>query len=275
MSATPQQDMAEILDSTKDQRREQVVLSHLLEKLRVQKNHHLAHQVRMGGVSSYLTSTTLKWVATKVRFAANLPIFQEGGEGSRRIQADPEIMEQIRHRQPDWRRQIEMATYLAVRKHHKFPPLLLTGYQCWVHDERHERWGTDARAMNDSLTLQGLNPAGTYWDMDDSETGFYALDGQHRLMAILGLREIIQTGRLHALDEARNPKSDGVLTRQEIVEKIHQNTGESHADIDERLQRLMDESIGIEIVPAVCIGETYAESFRRLRQTFVDVNESA
>ena len=163
----------------------------------------------MGDVSSYLMSVTLRWVAEKVGFAADLPIFRESSEGSKRVQVDPETVEKIQQRQPDWRRQLDMAVYLTTRRHHKFPPLLLVGYQGWVYEERHDKWGVDARAMNDSLTLRGLEPTGTYWDLDDTETQFYALDGQHRLMAILGLRDIIQTGQLHALDEKRNPKRGG------------------------------------------------------------------
>ena len=262
-------------DIMKAQQREQIILSQLLEKLRSQKNHHLAFQVRMGEVSSYLTSTTLEWVASKVRFAADLPIFRESSEGSKRIQVDHEIIEKLQQRQPDWRRQLEMSTYLAVRRHHKFPPLLLVGYQRWVYEDRHEKWGVDARAMSDSLTLKGLEPTGTYWDLDDSETEFYALDGQHRLMAILGLHELIQTGQLHALDQNRNPKKGGGLSRRDIIEHIHQGTGESRTDIHERLQHLMDERIGIEIVPATCKGESCVEAIRRLRQLFVDVNETA
>ena len=275
MSEPSQQDMDALLDVMKAQQREQLVLSQLLEKLRTQTSHHFVLQVRMGDVSSYLTSITLEWVTNKVRFAADLPIFRESREGSKRIQVDPETIEQLQQRQPDWRRQLQMAAYLATRRHHKFPPLLLVGYQRWVYEDRHDRWGTDARAMNDSLTLRGLEPTGTYWDLDDTETEFYALDGQHRLMAILGVRELIQTGQLHALDEKRKPKKGGGLSREEIVDHIHNGTGESPADIHERLQHLMDERIGIEIVPAVRMGETYGEALRRLRQMFVDVNENA
>ena len=275
MSDPSQQDMEALLDVMKVQQREQRVLSQLLEKLRSQASHHFSLQVRMGDVSSYLTSVTLGWVAEKVGFAADLPIFRESSEGSKRIPVDPETVEKIQQRQPDWRRQLQMAAYLATRRHHKFPPLLLVGYQRWVYEERHEKWGTDAHAMNDSLTLRGLEPTGTYWDLDDTETEFYAFDGQHRLMAILGLRELVRTGQLHALDEKRDPKRGGGLSREEIVDHVHNGTGESHADIHERLQHLMDERIGIEIIPAVRMGETYGEALRRLRQMLVDVNENA
>lgn len=275
MSDPSQQDMNALLDVVKVQQTEQLVLSQLLEKLSRQAGHHFVVQVRMGDVSSYLTSVPLRWVAERVGFAADLPIFRESSEGSKRIPVDPVTIEQLQQRQPDWRRQLQMAAYLATRRHHKFPPLLLVGYQRWVYEERHDRWGTDKSAMNESLTLRGLEPTGTYWDLDDNETEFYALDGQHRLMAILGVRELIQTGQLHALDEMRNPKKGGGLSREEIVDHIHNGTGESHADIHERLQHLMDERIGIEIVPAVRLEETYEDALRRLRQMFVDVNENA
>ena len=274
MSDSSQQDIDAILDVVEARQREQRALSHLLEKLRTQTNHHLVLQVHMGDVSSYLTSVTLRWVAEKVGFAADLPIFHESSEGSKRVAVDQETVEKVQQRQPDWRRQLQMSTYLATRRHHKFPPLLLVGYQGWVYEPRHEKWGIEACAMNESLTLRTLEPTGTYWDLDDTDTEFYALDGQHRLMAILGLRDLIQTGQLHALDEKRRPKKGG-LSRQEIIDHIHNGTGESHASIHERLQRLMDERIGVEIVPAVRLGENYDEALRRLRQMFVDVNENA
>lgn len=275
MTTPSQQDMDSILDVMKTQQKEQLVLSQLLEKLRTQTKHHLVLHVRMGEVSSYLTSVTLDWVASNVRFAADLPIFRESSEGSKRIQIDPEIIELIQQRQPDWSRQLQMAAYLSTRKNHKFPPLLLVGYQGWVYEDRDEKWGIGARAMNESLNLRGLESSGNYWDLDDTETEFYALDGQHRLMGILGLRELIQTGHLHALDLNRNPKKAGGLSREEIVEHVHIGTGESRSDIHERIQHLMDERIGIEIVPAVRIGESYVEALQRLRQMFVDVNENA
>lgn len=270
-----QQIMQSILDVEKALAREQQVLSQLLGKLHSQSNHHLVLQVRMGEVSSYLTSVTLGWAAQRVGFAADLPIFRESSAGSKRIPVDKETIETLQQRQPDWRRQREMTAYLAMRRHHKFPPLLLVGYQGWVYESGHDNWGPDERAMNDSLKLKGLEPTGTYWDLDDTETEFYALDGQHRLMAILGLREIIQTGCLNDLDENRNPRPGRQLLRDEILKSIRDSTGEDPADIHERLQHLMDERIGVEIVPAVREEESYNDALRRLRQMFVDVNENA
>ena len=63
--------------------------------------------------------------------------------------------------------------------------------------------------------------------------------------------------------------------REEILKSIQDSTGEDPADIHERLQHLMDERIGVEIVPAVREEESYGDALRRLRQMFVDVNENA
>ena len=306
MSDSTHQDMDDLLEVTEIHHKEQRVLSRLLGDLRSQASHHLVLQVRMGDVSSYLMSVTLRWVAEKVGFAADLPIFRESSEGSKRIQVDPETVEKIQQRPPDWRRQLDMAVYLATRRHHKFPPLLLVGYQGWVYDDRNDKWGTDARAMNDSLTLSGLEPTGTYWDLDDSDTQFYALDGQHRLMAILGLREIVQTGQLACPRRKAESQEERTVPRGHRQIHTQRHGGEprdypratpgisspirplsalfarrtphkSRDDIPAVLLGLqhLDERIGIEIVPAVRTEENLGEALRRLRQMFVDVNENA
>lgn len=247
-------------------------LSVLLEELRTKADHHLALQVHMGNAASYVTSVPLRWIATKVGFAADLPIFTESTEGSKRIAIDQNTIDLIQQRQPDWRRQQEMTAYLATRRHHKFPPLLLVAYQHWVYNDDSDKWGPDGRAMHDSLTVTSLEPKGDYWDLDDSDTLFYALDGQHRLMAILGLRDLVTTGSLHALDEHRKQQNKPPLSRDELIKRIG---GDDKSAIHEHLQYLMDERIGIEIMPAVINGETLAHARRRLRQIFVDVNENA
>ena len=253
----------------------QRALSMLLHRLREKADHHLAIQVQMGEVDSYITSVTLRWIADKVGFAADLPIFKESIEGSKRIAVDQDTIEAVQQRQPDWRRQQDMTAYLATRRHHKFPPLLLVAYQHWVYEDDSDKWTPDDMAMNHSLTLTSLEPTGTYWDLDDSDTFLYALDGQHRLMAIQGLKELITNGTLPAVDENRKPRNQEPLSRDTLIKRIQNSIGGNRHAIHERLQRLMDERIGIEIVPAVIHGETRVQALRRLRQLFVDVNEHA
>ena len=268
-------DMDEIIKVQEAEEREKRVLSMLLEKQRTKSNHHLVIQARMGEVPSYVTSVTLRWVAQHVGFAADLPLFHQSDKASKTIPVNQETIELLQQRRPDWQRQLQLSAYLATRRKHKFPPLLLVGYQEWIYNERSEKWGVDKCAMYESLNVRALDLSGLYCGLDVSNTNFYALDGQHRLMGILGLRDLISQGHLHALDKKRVPKKAGGLSRDEVIERIHLETGEDKASVHERLQGLMDEHIGIEIVPAVVAGESRDEAFLRLRQLFVDVNENA
>ena len=268
-------DYSAVSDVLRLEAQKRQVLSQLLHELRTKAEHHLAVQVHMGDVASYVTSVPLRWIDAKVGFAADLPIFNESTEGSKRITVDQGTIYTIQQRKPDWRRQLPMTAYLASQHRHKFPTILLVAYQHWVYDDNSDKWAPDGKAMHDSLTLASLEPTGTYWDVDDSETQFYALDGQHRLMAIVGLNDLVTTGTLHALDENRNPRNLPPLSRDALIERIQNSSGDDKHVIHERLQRLMDERIGIEIVPAVIMGETFGDALRRLRQLFVDVNQNA
>lgn len=268
------QESAQIIDSIL-QREEQdkQALALLLGQQREKAGHLLTLQGTMGEISSFVTSVDLGWVAERVRFATDLPIFKEKFDlEGKRIQIDQSTIATIQQRQLDWKRQLEMTAYLAIRKHHKFPPLLVIGYQDWVYDEKAEEWDVDNRAMQDSLTVTPMESKGSYCDLDFTGTKFYALDGQHRLMAIIGLRDLLTKGVLYKSKTGGEPTSSSI-TRDEIIELIHKETKEDIGTIQNRLEGLMDERIGIEIMPAVSRGETYKEALLRLRQTFVDVNE--
>ncbi len=271
------QEEAQIIDSIL-QRKEQdeQALALLLKRQREKDGHLLALQVPMGEISSFVTSVDLGWVAGKVQFAADLPIFKEkSSEGLKRVKVDKDTIADIQQRKPDWRRQLAMTAYLATQKHHKFPPLLVIGYQDWVYDDGAEEWGVDKRAMQDSLTVTPMEPKGAYCDLDLTDTKFYALDGQHRLMAIIGLRELLTKGKLYKHEAGGEPVKSSYITRKGIIAQIHELTNEGEGIIHQRLEGLMDERIGIEIMPAVSHGETYREALLRLRQTFVDINENA
>lgn len=266
------QESAQIIDSIlKREEQDRQALSLLLGQQREKAGHLLTLQVPMGEIFSFVTSVDLRWVAAKVHFAADLPIFKGKSDAvGKGIKIDGSTIAVIQQRKPDWERQLEMTAYLAIRKHHKFPPLLLVGYQNWVYDKEAEEWDVDNRAMRDSLTVTPMESKGSYCDLDFTGTKFYALDGQHRLMAIMGLHELLTKGALYERKSGGEPKRSSI-TCEEIIEQIQKETNEDKGTIHSRLQGLMDERIGIEIMPAVSHGETYREALRRLRQTFVDV----
>ena len=271
-------DMGEVIDEVlqREQRHSQA-LSIVLEEQREKDGHLFALSTRMGRVSSFVTTQALDWVAEKVRFAGDLPIFKgKVDETTKKVPVDEDTVAIIQQRQPDWRRQLPMALYLAIRKNHKFPPLLVVAYQDWIYDSKAEQWGPDGRAMQSSLTITPLEPKALYCDLDAKDTTYYTLDGQHRLMAIKGLAELLShKGKLFALDADRNPKRNRSITRDQVIEQIQKESGEDEGTIHNRLEGLLSERIGIEIIPAVADGETYKEALFRLRSTFVDVNEKA
>ena len=251
-------------------------LSLLLDQQREKEGHLFVLRTRMGETSSYVTTVTLKWVAENVQFAQDLPIFKgKIDKTTKKILVDEKTIGDIQQRPPDWSRQLPMALYLATRRNHKFPPLLVVGYQDWVYNDNAEQWDMDNSAMQDSLTVISLEPKAIYCDLDVNNTKYYALDGQHRLMAIIGLRDLLQKGKLFSLDVNGKPNPKRFITREAVIEEIQKERHEDEGTIHNRLESLMNESIGLEIIPAVTHGEKYKEALFRLRGTFVDVNENA
>ena len=176
----------------------------------------------------------------------------------------------LQQRAPDYTRQLPIALYLATREHHKFPPLLLVAYQDWVYEEGHDKWGSHGIAMEDSLNVDSLDSKASLVDLDVATTTYFALDGQHRLMAIKGLKELLDNGRLSA------KKVDGtVITGRDITRDEVEGYLSEWGFNANKLQSAMNEVMGVEIIPAVQDGETFRQAVSRLRNVFVDVNENA
>ena len=237
-----------------------------------QANHYIAVSTRMGASRSYILSVSLHWISEHVYYARDLPIFKaHKREGSEAISINAGTVDVLQQREPDYRRQLPMTLYLAARRHHKFPPLLLVGYQDWVYDPNSDRWDADGRALEPSLEVAPLDSKSAIVDLDVTRTQYFTLDGQHRLMAIKGLKALMD-GRLNAKsrDGRDNPRKS--MTREQIEDYIEEL---APSDRISSLQGLMDETVGIEIMPAVQAGETFLEAVARLRRVFVDVNQNA
>lgn len=129
--------------------------------------------------------------------------------------------------------------------------------------------------MRNSLTVTPLEPKGRYCDLDTTGTSYYVLDGQHRLMAIHGLRDLLLKGQLYSVEADGNPSRSKSITRDEIARCIQRDYGENESKAHARLEMLMSECIGVEIIPAVSVGESYEDALIRLRRTFVDVGTDA
>ena len=246
----------------------------LLDSQQAKRNHHIALPSRMGSSTSYLISVSLRWIASNVYFARDLPIFAGHlREGSHEISINDTTIVNLQQREPDFRRQLPMTIYLATREHHKFPPLFLVAYQNWAYDRNSNKWGPDRRAMESSLNVEPLDSRSALVDLDITNTSYFALDGQHRLMAIKGLHELLD-GRLYAKKQDGSPLSKQSVSRDEV--EIHTIASESLAERGRiPFQNLLDEVMGVEILPAVQLNDTYEKAVSRLRNIFVDVNENA
>lgn len=242
----------------------------LLDQERSKRDHQFGLSSRMGSSRSFVTSVSLGWAAQHIRFASDLPIFREWRDEFGVIQANKKTQHMIQQRNPDWRRQLPMTLYLAGRKTHKFPPMLVVVTQPWVDDQTSDEWGPNGRALNDSIDYTGLDSEGYFVDLSFEQGSFlYAIDGQHRLMAIKGLQDLLDTGRIDARQESGKFRTSGGYSIDEIIEA---SRGEmTRTD----LQGLMDERIGVELLPAVMRGEAHKEALRRLRSIFVHVNRTA
>ncbi len=243
----------------------------LLDWHRDKEDHKIALPAKMGTSKSYLISVSLGWIAANVYYARDLPIFKKHvRKDSNTVSINDTTVAYLQQREPDYSRQLPMAMYLATREHHKFPPLLLVAYQNWVYDEGHDNWGPDGRAIMGSLNVERLDTKSCVVDLDSVSTSYFALDGQHRLMAIKGLKDLLDNGRLSPKKRDGIPISGKDVTREEIEGYYEER------DLDpNRLQDAMDEVMGVEIIPAVQDRETFKEAVSRLRNVFVDVNENA
>jgi len=257
---------------------ERRTLRMLIDKELDKKEHLIALSSRMGSTDSYIASVPLEWIASKVRYAKQLPIFKEHiSDKDGRISINSHTIHHLQQREPDHSRQLPMAMYLAIRKYHKFGPLIIVAYQDWVDPKvnwnNSEKWGQDGRALESSLSIQSLDTNLKIVNLDTARTQYFALDGQHRLMAIQGLVEILK-GRL----EAKNKEGKSIPSKavtEEDLDNYYQEYGERFGLNRYGYQTLLDEYMGVEIIPAVQDGETFIEATSRLRNIFVDINENA
>ncbi len=261
----------DVEDKDNDYRR---ALRKLLDWASERKGHLIATPAKMGGADSYITSVSLKWIAANVRYAKDLPVFKPYISGDKDpISINDITRDLIQQREPDYRRQLPMAMYLATRKYHKFGPLIIVAYKDWVYEKDSDQWGPDGRALEPSLGLKSLDSKMCLVDLDIENTKYFALDGQHRLMAIKGLGDLLN-GRLEAKRKDGTSIPKKAVTSDDIEEYYEENGERFGFDINS-FQGLLDEVMGIEIIPAVQDDELFKEATSRLRNIFVDINENA
>ena len=240
--------------------------SELFAKYLGENQQLLVQKTEMGGSQAYVGSVTLEWFASQVRFASFLPLLRNKyNPDTDNIEIDASSIDDIQQRPLDWSRQAPLVQYLAARKNHKFPPVLAVISQPWVDNSKSSEWDSKGRAKKSTTDFTTLDDDGKLGLLDISEENvtIYALDGQHRLMAVQGLMEILKNGKLprYKKDKAA---ANNFITINDLIDKYQVEA--------EYLEQLPQEKIGIEFICAVAEGETREEARRRVRSIFVHVN---
>ena len=248
--------------------REEDLLRKLLDRKLDEKNSFLAISSRMGTSRSYIASVPLRWFAD-VRFASDLDMFNNQG-----IHGNGDTLNILSHSQPDWRCQVDMTLYLATQPHRKFPPVLLVAYQPWVFNPDHDNWYSGL-AIEDSISYRYVDSRCLIASLGYDGTYFYALDGQHRLMAVKGLQDLLNHGKLQGKGKD-GTILESAVSIENVRKLINSDRGNKETGADAlrvELDAIMNESICVEIIPAVQTGETFENACARLRQVFVDVGQ--
>ncbi|MBE9040626.1 DGQHR domain-containing protein [Oscillatoriales cyanobacterium LEGE 11467] len=229
------------------------------------ENRLFVQTTQMGGTAAYLSSVTLEWLDRRVGFASELPLFQPHlDRQTQNVERGAHTLESIVQRPLDWSRQAPLAQYLATRTAHKFPPLLVVLSPAWVDEPDAPQWNWEGRAIQSAAEFLPLDEGDRVgWLEVSPEVQIYALDGQHRLMGVQGLMELLRSGELQPYNKLKKTIGQPIALA-DIVEKY---------GIDaESLQCLGRETLGVEFIPAVLPGETREEARRRVRSIFVHVN---
>ncbi|QOV23073.1 DGQHR domain-containing protein [Anabaenopsis elenkinii] len=246
--------------------KEKQVLSLLIQNFLAKKDHIFVQKTEMGGTEAYVGSVTLEWFAGRVHFASGLPLLQKKyNPQTGNIEIDADSIDEIQQRPLDWSRQAPLVQYLAARKSHKFPPVLVVINQPWVDNPKAPEWDSQGIALKSTTDFTPLDQDGKVGLLNISEDNvtIYALDGQHRLMGVQGLMELIKTSKLQRYKKDKTA-DDNLITVSDLIEKYQVNLDD--------LQSLPKEKIGIEFICAVASGETRTQARRRVRSIFVHVN---
>jgi DGQHR domain-containing protein len=256
-------DLAQQIINQEAQNKEAIAL--LLDHFLGKNDFIFVQKTQMGQTPAYLGSVSLEWLASRVRFATQLPLFQQKFDiETHNIIRDAQTIEELQQRPLDWSRQAHLAQYLVARKNHKFPAVLVVMSSPWVDDPQSEEWDQNGQAQSSVTNFLPLDIQGNLGILDLSENfSIFALDGQHRLMGIQGLMELIRTGRLEKYNKNKTA-TGSVITTEDLMEIYQINS------VD--LQNLAKEKIGIELIPAVVKGETRDQARKRIRSIFVHVN---
>ncbi len=219
------------------------------------KSDPLAIRAHMGDTVSYVTTAPLEWFASGVYYACDLPVLPSGHNADARQDGiDAATDDSLPHLEPDWTRQLELVRYLATSPHRRFPPMMLAAAANWVSNRYADQW-CDGIALEDSIRARSLDSEGAYVSLHCENVSFYALSGQHALLAIHGLVQLLNHGEISGMDAEGRPVPNKSLRLADIAQEVP--------------KAILKESMGVEILPAVMHRETFEEAALRMHSLLV------
>lgn len=269
-----------IRDTDANQQRDKRVLAELLQKAADRTDFILVHAAAMGKalvetgnpktVPSYAATHTLEWISNNVKLGSQMPFMEtkvkEDENGVKVLVIDEENAEELKQRMPDWSRQPALAAYLA-QPQRKFGPIIAVLSPDWVDDPKHENWGVDGRALKSAADFDPLDLGGRVGLLRVGGVKLYALDGQHRVIGIQGLKDVRDdSAGLVMYNKDKRPTGDA-MAKADFLEKFRMSI--------EDLQSVLNETMIVEYIPSVIQGETRDEATRRIRSIFISINSYA
>lgn len=250
-----------------ERKKTEMVQRILLDRLRGQSR-FLVQRLEMGRSASYIGGVSFRWIAQNLQLFTQLPLFKKYVDAAtNKFKLDEESAQDLQQRAPNWLRQPMMALYLFRQPRRKFPPMLVVVQEHWVDDPGAKEWDEGGRATRTSMPLEPLTPDASVAVLDLAKgVTSYVIDGSHRFLGIKGLEELTMTGQLleKKADGSPGKKSHH---KDELMERFKIQ--------DADIAGIMDESMGVEFIPAVLKGETREEARIRVRSVFVHVNKTA
>ena len=220
-------------------------------------------------IISYIGTRTIRDLSNDALFKLGIEMefMKDSFDSKGQLIVDQNNSEELAQRNPDWSRQISMTSYLLRNKYRKFGTILVVVSPKWVNDPSHENWDPETgRAKVTSIQFEKLIPSiDEIGVIEVGSVDVFALDGQHRLIGMRGLKELA-AGRIF-------PKLRSGEAKKESIEKEEflELNGSTPAELDD----IFDEKITVEYLPAVIAGETMREAKQRIRSVFVAINKNA
>ena len=218
-------------------------------------------------IPSYVGSLTLEIINQKIKMGNEMPFMKEKiDEKTGVLTIDADNVKLLSQRAPDWSRQPALAAYLTAKPFRKFSTILVVYSPSWVNDTNHENWSQGV-ALKDAIEFEPLDSMGKIGLIDINDVQLYALDGQHRVMGIRGVSELIDEDQLKYKKKNGEKSNINPLTKEEWLNEFGIELSS--------LREILNETMSIEFIPSIIAGETREDATQRLRSVFVALNTYA